>query len=737
MARWRLVFVCLAAAGLGVAGLLALFGAGSVAAAGEETVIFCRAPEQPIPDGDPAGISDTLVISSELSVLALEISVTVRSEWAGDLALTIGRDGEGPEVTLLERLDAGVTFPAGCGAGRVSAWFSGEPGAPPACTPAIVGTLPPAQPLALLAGQPLSGSWRLRAADQAAGKAAVLESWCLRAQAAPAPRLAVTPEAASAWVAPGQTATTAVTLTNQGGAPWQWGAAPPAAASALLLVEGFEGAGALPAGWTLQPQVVTRTWQTTSFGSHQGGRALLAPPSDQPQDEWLISPPLWLARGWLTFWSWNRQSPCRLSDACDLEAWLLAEDGTVTLLGVADEAWRDEEAWTAHSYELTGLLPAYGPVRVALRFHGTGGSTVVLVDDVQISGQLAPVGCRAPPPTWLSASPLSEALAPGESAPLALVLDATGLVTGTYSGSLCLAGDDPLKPLHSIPVTLNVDHCTDLAGETLQLSVTPGAGGAAELGWQPPPVPASYLLARGQAPYEETPWLSLPEGSAGAIDPEPGAAAFYRLQAIGCGGAVTAASNRVGWLVYEAAYAGAGGSWWRSLSLALDAGAGLDEASELAQAVAGASRVLRWDAAAQAFAGYTTGVPASDFTLAPGDPLLVETGGVSDAAFTLTGDVAAAGAVSFVLAGGAPCRWNHLSLPLELGNVTNAQELAESIGGANGLAAEQLLAWDAAAQAFAYWAPAHDGGTAGLGDNFPVRIGGDYFVCMREEVRWP
>jgi hypothetical protein len=109
----------------------------------------------------------------------------------------------------------------------------------------------------------------------------------------------------------------------------------------------------------------------------------------------------------------------------------------------------------------------------------------------------------------------------------------------------------------------------------------------------------------------------------------------------------------------------------------------------------------------------------------------VETSGAAGGAFTLTGDVAAPGAVSFTLAGGTPCRWNHLSLPLELG------ALAEAIRGADSLAVEQLLSWDAAAQAFAYWVPAPVGGANGVGTNFPVQIGREYFICLREVREWP
>jgi hypothetical protein len=89
------------------------------------------------------------------------------------------------------------------------------------------------------------------------------------------------------------------------------------------------------------------------------------------------------------------------------------------------------------------------------------------------------------------------------------------------------------------------------------------------------------------------------------------------------------------------------------------------------------------------------------------------------------------------MAGGSPCQWNHLSLPLELGAVTNAQQLAEAIRGTDDGAVEQVLRWDGAIQNFIYWVPAPVGGADGLGTNFPTAIGSDTFVCLSREITWP
>lgn len=179
------------------------------------------------------------------------------------------------------------------------------------------------------------------------------------------------------------------------------------------------------------------------------------------------------------------------------------------------------------------------------------------------------------------------------------------------------------------------------------------------------------------------------------------------------------------------------GAHWNSVTLALDTGGKLARASDLLAAIPGTSQVMRWEAESQSFAAYTPGNVATDFALQTGDPVFVLLDETANPTFTLTGDVPAPGTVRFTMAGGSPCRWRHISLPLELGAVTDAQALAEAIRGPDEAAVEQLLRWDAAIQNFVYWVPAPVGGPAGSGNNFATSIGGDYFVCLREERTWP
>ena len=62
----------------------------------------------------------------------------------------------------------------------------------------------------------------------------------------------------------------------------------------------------------------------------------------------------------------------------------------------------------------------------------------------------------APVRQWLTISPSSGRLAAGQSIPLSVAFDATGLDQGVYPGTVSIATNDPLRPSIPIPVTMEV-----------------------------------------------------------------------------------------------------------------------------------------------------------------------------------------------------------------------------------------------------------------------------------------
>ncbi|MGY6631544.1 MAG: S8 family serine peptidase [Wenzhouxiangella sp.] len=58
---------------------------------------------------------------------------------------------------------------------------------------------------------------------------------------------------------------------------------------------------------------------------------------------------------------------------------------------------------------------------------------------------------------WLSVSPTSGSVDGGDSTDLTVTLDSTGLAGGVYEALICLSSNDPVNPLVSVPVTLEVN----------------------------------------------------------------------------------------------------------------------------------------------------------------------------------------------------------------------------------------------------------------------------------------
>jgi hypothetical protein len=89
-------------------------------------------------------------------------------------------------------------------------------------------------------------------------------------------------------------------------------------------------------------------------------------------------------------------------------------------------------------------------------------------------------GCAAPSDiSWASVSPISGTTTGGNASDVTVTFDSTGLVTGVYTGTLCIESNDATNPVVSVPLTLTVEApsygvalapdgaLTDLAGSTV------------------------------------------------------------------------------------------------------------------------------------------------------------------------------------------------------------------------------------------------------------------------------
>uniref|UniRef100_UPI0026229B7A hypothetical protein n=1 Tax=Dokdonella sp. TaxID=2291710 RepID=UPI0026229B7A len=58
--------------------------------------------------------------------------------------------------------------------------------------------------------------------------------------------------------------------------------------------------------------------------------------------------------------------------------------------------------------------------------------------------------------SWLEATPASGSIAAGGSTSILLALNAAGLAEGTHAAQLCVASNDPGRPMQRVPVVLTV-----------------------------------------------------------------------------------------------------------------------------------------------------------------------------------------------------------------------------------------------------------------------------------------
>lgn len=135
-----------------------------------------------IPDNDPVGVADCIIISETTTIDDLDVAVDVSHTWVGDLVIILSHAEGGGTVTLIERPGAPATG-FGCAQEDIDATLDDEAltAAEDACaiSPAIRGRLRPNEPLAAFDGRSVAGTWTIRVSDIISGDVGTLNGWSL------------------------------------------------------------------------------------------------------------------------------------------------------------------------------------------------------------------------------------------------------------------------------------------------------------------------------------------------------------------------------------------------------------------------------------------------------------------------------------------------------------------------------------------------------------------------------
>ncbi len=147
---------------------------------------------------------------------------------------------------------------------------------------------------------------------------------------------------------------------------------------------------------------------------------------------------------------------------------------------------------------------------------------------------------------------------------------------------------------------------------------------------------------------------------------------------------------------------------------------------------AGVVQVLEWNASTNSYRSWDPIEQDGDnFPLKVGGVYRLVLDSTANTVISLVGDVPDEGSVTFdlVRAAGSGCRINDISIPLDRADITNADELAASVGNVS-----QVLEWNASTNSYRTWDPVEQDG-----DNFSTRIGYPYRLCLSEDgaITWP
>ncbi|MCB8917509.1 MAG: hypothetical protein H6666_06265 [Ardenticatenaceae bacterium] len=179
----------------------------------------CSSPNLAIPDNNPAGVTNDLVIANGGTIDDLNVSIDVTHTWVGDTVFSLTHVDTGTTVTFYDRPGVPAsTF--GCSGNDIDATLDDEAATPVenecgAGVPAIAGSFIPNNALAAFDGEDVAGTWRITAYDLAGGDTGTLNTWCVDAATTPTSYVATLSDSVASG-GPGETVVHNFTLTNLG-----------------------------------------------------------------------------------------------------------------------------------------------------------------------------------------------------------------------------------------------------------------------------------------------------------------------------------------------------------------------------------------------------------------------------------------------------------------------------------------------------------------------------------------
>jgi subtilisin-like proprotein convertase family protein len=488
---------------------------------------ICSSTVVTIPDSNPTGVTSVINVGTAGTISDLNVVLTGTHSWVGDLRFNISNGTT--NVTFYDQPGVPAsTF--GCSGDNLPGVVGDDEGSSGSfensclnATPAYVpgGTYTGNSPLSAFDGATAAGNWTLTVSDLAAGDTGTLDGWCvdITTGAGPTatPTVSPTPQGqvpdinanpssfTETHSSPPQVTTDTLNIGNTGNATLTWtiteddsrpfanpNPAQPRDPNAPVARLGAAG-GSTTSKLELGPIVGDGSFET---GTPNASWEEFSANFGTPLCDAVCGTGGGTGPRTGAWWAWFggttaaetgilTQTVTIPSGTAELSFWLEippTATGTNGFLSVrmdGTEVFRAEETTPGYGTyaEVTVDATAYadGGTHELVFFSVTDAGAAVtnfFVDDVAIT---ATAGGQCSAPTaipWLTVSPANGSTAGGGSTPVTLTYNSASLAQGTYTGTLCIASNDPDEALVTVPITLNVGPPTaiDLASFTSPVS---------------------------------------------------------------------------------------------------------------------------------------------------------------------------------------------------------------------------------------------------------------------------
>ncbi len=459
---------------------------------GGNVVEVCRTPGLPIPDNNPTGVSDTITVADDLTILDMDVYIRAPHTWVGDLSFTLQHGAT--TATLINRPGVPAsTF--GCSGDNYDVTVNDEGPDTPienqcANLPAITGNAPGGDPpgpvLSVFDGQSTQGNWVLTAVDAAAGDTGTLAEWCVRITipAGAGPNIDVDPLSMASTQAPNTTTNQNLSVGNTGdedliwnifeqataapeGANWSDNFDSYATGSQLHGQGGWKGWFNDPTAGALTSSAQARSTPNSAailgasdlvheYGETDGQWVYTAwqyVPSNFTGQSYFILLNQYNDAGTTLNWStqvmFDGATNQVVNDGGVSGGTLPLVRGQWVELRVEIDLDADTQAFYYNNQLLysgtwSGQVSGGGVTSIAAVDLFANNASVVYYDDMSLVNVTGPAVCDAPSDIpWASVAPANGTTAPGATTSVQVTFDSTGLPLGTYTGNLCVDSNDP------------------------------------------------------------------------------------------------------------------------------------------------------------------------------------------------------------------------------------------------------------------------------------------------------